>query len=216
MAGNDFPMSGGIPYAVGQPSIVRIPIPNTDGLAIEFKPRGYIPTSGSTSTLFYQDITGKRHLRLDYGYNVKTKTVNYHWNQQGTHANFGVTDHTSTGRGAAGVYKAAKYFRHAGRVLMVVGVAMDIVSIVKASNPLRRATQVVSGMALAWAGCKVVGAGGALGGSFVPVVGTGVGGVGGCVIGGIAGYWGGSRMGDTVYTWAKNTIFTKLTVVAAP
>ncbi len=147
---------------------------------------------------------------------MKTKTVNYHWNQQGTHANFGVTDHKSAGRGSSGVYKAAKYFRHVGRVLMVVGVTIDIVSIVKANNPLRRATQVVSGMALAWAGCKVVGAGGALGGSFIPVIGTGVGGIGGCIIGGAAGYWGGSRVGDTVYTWAENTKFIKLPIVAAP
>ena len=37
------------------------------GLAIEFKPRGKVPAE-LTSTLFFQDVTGKRHLRLDYGY----------------------------------------------------------------------------------------------------------------------------------------------------
>ncbi|VAW78869.1 hypothetical protein MNBD_GAMMA15-1332 [hydrothermal vent metagenome] len=216
MANNDIPMSGGIPYAIGQSSVVRIPIPNTNGLAIEFKPRGRVPFTGSTSTLFYQDITGKRNLRLDYGYNVKTRTVNYHWNQKGTHANFGISDHTPVGKGGAGAYKAAKYFRYAGRALMVVGAAVDIVSIVKANKPLRRATQVIAGWAGAWAGCKVVGAGGAAYGSSVPGYGTAIVGVGGCIIGGLGGYFAGSKMAGVVYDWAENTVFIKVPVVPAP
>jgi hypothetical protein len=40
---SQIPMSGGIPYAAGQSSIVRIPIPGTEGLAIELNPRGRIP-----------------------------------------------------------------------------------------------------------------------------------------------------------------------------
>jgi len=59
----DTPLSGGIPYAIGQASVVRIPIPGTNGLGIELKPRGWTPKGGSTSTLFFQDATGKRHLR---------------------------------------------------------------------------------------------------------------------------------------------------------
>jgi hypothetical protein len=217
MADNDVPMSGGIPYVLGQPSAVRIPIPNTSGLAIEFKPRGRIPPTGSTSTLFYQDKTGRRHLRLDYGYNVKTKTVNYHWNQKGTHAQFGITDHTPAGSGAAGSYKAAKYFKYLGRVLMVVGAAVDIISIVKADKPLRRATKVIAGWAGAWAGCKVIGAGGAAWGTSAgPGPGTAAGGIGGCIIGGFGGYFVGSKVAGVVYDWAENTIFTKLPVVAAP
>src|SRR4249920_3434111 len=61
----DVPMSGGIPYGIGQASVVRIPVPGTNGLCIELRPRGWVPQSGSTSTLFFQDATGKRHLRLD-------------------------------------------------------------------------------------------------------------------------------------------------------
>src|SRR5687768_3219775 len=87
-AAHDVPLSGGIPYAVGQASVVRIPIPGTNGLCIELRPRGRVPAAGSSSTLFFQDATGARHLRLDYGYNVKTRTIDYHWNQKGTHANF--------------------------------------------------------------------------------------------------------------------------------
>jgi hypothetical protein len=69
------PVSGGIPYAVGMPSVVRIPIPNTNGLCIEFRSRGFVPRGHSTSTLFFQDVSGKRHLRLDYGYTSELKPL---------------------------------------------------------------------------------------------------------------------------------------------
>lgn len=148
---NDAPLSGGIPYAARQASAVRIPIPGSNGLCIELRPRGWVPRGGSTSTLFFQDPTGKRHLRLDYGYNVATKTIDYHWNQKGTQRTFGVDDHAPAGRAGQLAHQAAKYFRYAGRVLIVAGVAIDVVSIVRASQPLRRATQVVAGWAGAWA-----------------------------------------------------------------
>jgi hypothetical protein len=210
----DAPISGGIPYAIGQASVVRIPVPGTNGLCIELRARGWTPQGGSTSTLFFQDPTGKRHLRLDYGYNVKTRTIDYHWNQSGTHANFGVADHTPAGQAGEIAYKAAKYFRYAGRVLVVVGVAVDVVSIVQASKPMRRASQVVTGWAAAWAGCEVVGAGGAAVGTLASPLGTAIGGIGGCIIGGIGGYYGGSALAGEVYDWAENTFFTPLPEVS--
>jgi hypothetical protein len=212
----DVPMSGGVPYAVGQASVVRIPVPGTNGLCIELRPKGWVPKSGSTSTLFFQDATGKRHLRLDYGYNVKTRTIDYHWNQQGTHAQFGIADHAPSGRAGAAAYNAAKYFRYAGRVLVVVGVAVDVVSIVQASQPMRRASQVVAGWATAWVGCKVVGAGGAAVGTLASPLGTAIGGIGGCIIGGVGGYYGGSTLAGEVYDWAENTFFTPLPEIEGP
>jgi hypothetical protein len=212
----DAPMSGGIPYAIGQSTIVRIPVPGTNGLCIELRPRGRVPASGSTSTLFFQDPTGKRHLRLDYGYNVRTRTIDYHWNQQGTHANFGVADHTPAGRSGEVGHQAFKYFRHAGRVLVLVGVAIDVVSIAQASKPMRRASQVVAGWAGAWAGCEVVGAGGAALGLLASPLGSAIGGISGCIIGGIGGYYGGSAIGGEVYDWAENTFFTPLEEVPGP
>jgi hypothetical protein len=209
------PFSGGIPYAIGQASVVRIPVPGTNGLAIELTPRGWVPKGGSTSTLFFQDAVGKRHLRLDYGYNVKTKTVDYHWNQKGTGAEFGIPDHTPVGQAGEIAYNAAKYFRYAGRVVMVVGIAIDVVSIVQASRPIRRASQVVTAWAAAWVGCQVVGEGGAAIGTLASPLGTAVGGIGGCIIGGIGGYYGGSSLGGDVYDWAENTFFTPLPVVDA-
>ena len=212
----DVPMSGGIPYAIGQASVVRIPVPGTNGLAIELSPKGWTPKSGSTSTLFFQDPTGNRHLRLDYGYNVKTKTIDYHWNQKGTHAQFGIPDHAPAGSTGRAAYQAARYFRLAGRVLIVVGVAIDVVSVVQASKPLRRASQVVAGWAAAWAGCKLVGAGGAALGTLASPLGTAAGGIGGCVIGGIGGYYGASVLAGEVYDWAEDTFFTPLPEVPAP
>lgn len=214
------PSSGMIPYAVGQASVVRIPIPNTNGLCIEFKPRfpgAWRPKGGSTSTLFFQDMTGKRYLRLDYGFNENTKTINYHWNQKGTNANFGISGHTPVGEVEAFAYKAAKYFRWGGRVLMVVGIAIDVISIVQASKPLKRATEVVAGWAGAWAGCKVVGAGlGTVGTLIEPGLGTAIGGVGGCIIGGAGGYFVGSTIAGEVYDWAEDTFFTPLPEMSKP
>lgn len=212
----DVPWTGGIPYAVGQASVLRIPIPGQPGLCIELRPRGFVPQGGSTSTLFFQDTSGRRHLRLDYGYNVKTKTVDYHWNQKGVAANFGITDHSTVGKAGSAAYQAAKHFRYAGRVLVVVGIAADVVSIAQASKPLRRATEVVAGWAGAWAGCKVVGAGGAVIGSFASPLGTAAGGIGGCIIGGIGGYQVASGMAGRVYDWAEDTVFVPLPTVRAP
>src|SRR5258708_39217304 len=119
-----------------------------------------MPKSGSTSTLFIQDALGKKNLRLDYGYNVKTQTVNYHWNQKGTYQIFGIADHTPVGTAGRMVYKSARYFRYAGRALAVVGVALDVYSVVVADKPLRQATKVAAG----WAGARGGGQGGGGGG----------------------------------------------------
>ncbi len=214
---NNVPMSGAIPVGVGAASVVRIPVPGTNGLAIEFKPRGRVPATGSTSTLFIQGIDGKRHLRLDYGYNVKTQSVNYHWNQKGTNANFGITDHTPVGNAGRAAYQGAKYFRYAGRVLLVVGVVVDVVSIVQASKPLRRTAQVVTAWASAGLGCRAVGAGGAaLGTAIEPGGGTAIGGIGGCILGGIGGYWAGEKISGYIYDWAEGTFFSPLPSAPAP
>lgn len=215
----DAPMAGSIPYAVGQASIVRIPIPGSHGLCIEFRPRfpgDWRPLAGTTSTLFFQDLEGKRQLRLDYGHNPRTKTIDYHWNQEGTLRQFGIATHTPLGAGGRAAYQAAKYFRYAGRVLVVAGVTIDIVSIVRASTPLRRASQVVAGWAGAWIGCKVVGAGGAAIGTAASPIGTAVGGTVGCIIGGFGGYAGASTLAGGVYDWSEGTFFTPVSQVSPP
>ncbi len=209
-------MSGGIPYAIGQSSMVRIPIPGTNGLAIELTGRGWKPKTGSTSTLFFQDVTGKRHLRLDYGHNVRTNTIDYHWNQKSTAEVFKITDHTPAGRAGQTAYESAKYFRYAGRVLVVAGVTLDVIAVVQASKPLRRASQAVAGWAGAWVGCKVVGATGGLFGTSLTPIGTAVVGIGGCIIEGIGGYYGASELAGEVYDWSEDTFFTQLPEAPAP
>jgi len=204
----DAPIDGSIPAALGIPSLVRIPVPGTNGLAIELTPRGWTPKGGSTSTLFIQDISGKRNLRLDYGYNVKSKTIDFHWNQKGTFNEFGIADHAAAGAGGKPLYNGAKYFRYGGRVLLVVGAAIDIYSIVSSSQPLRQATKVASGWVGAWAGCKAFGAGGAYIGTAVePGLGTAIGGIIGCAVGGFIGYEGFSAGAARAYDWAEGTTF---------
>jgi hypothetical protein len=213
----DAPISGAIPVAIGIGSVLRIPVPGTKGLAIELTPRGWTPKGGSTSRLFIQDITGKRNLRLDYGYNKTTQTVDFHWNQQGTAKEFGITDHTVAGAGGEALFKGAKYFRYGGRVLLVVGAAIDIYSIVVASKPLRQATKVVAGWVGAWAMCKAVGAGGAYVGTLAePGLGTAIGGLVGCAAGGFIGYVGFSESAGYAYDWGEGALFTPVPASDTP
>jgi hypothetical protein len=200
-------ITGMIAVGSGIPSVIRIPIPGTNGLAIELTPRGWTPKSGSTSSLFFQSMDGKRHLRLDYGYNKKTNAVEFHWNQKGTKDIFGIENHTPAGNMGEGLFKAAKGFRYAGRVLLVVGAVADVVSIVTAHDKWRQVAAVGGGWAGAWAGAEAGGAGGAwlggLAGSEVPIlgnaVGAAIGGFIGGIGGGIAGYWAGSHVATYVY-----------------
>ncbi|MGC8469277.1 MAG: hypothetical protein ACP5NI_05145 [Acetobacteraceae bacterium] len=207
------PMAGAVP-AGGVASLIRIPIPGTDNLAIELSPRNY--GGKSTSTLFLQDPAGKRLLRLDYGWNPKTKAVDFHWNQKGTFADFGIADHTPAGGFGEALYRGARAFKYLGRTLVVVGVALDVVSIVTASNPLLRTSEVAFGWAGAAAGGEAGGALGAEGGTFAePGLGTAIGGLAGGIVGGIIGYWAGEKVGDFFY-WSADTVFTRLPQTALP
>lgn len=212
------PVSGVIPYAAGLAGVVRIPIPGTNGLGIELTPgpRAWTPKGGTTSAIFFQDEAGRRMLRLDYGFNKVTETIDYHWNQKGTKDVFGVTGHTPAGRGAGAAFHVAKAFHYAGRRLIVLGAVLDGISIVEANRPLRRASQVVAGWAAAWVGCKVVGAGGAAAGLLASPLGSVVGGFGGCIIGSVAFYQGGALVAGEIYDWSEDTFFKPLPEAPAP
>lgn len=186
---------GSVAVPAGMASTVRIPVPGTKGLAIELSPRGWTPKGGTTSTLFIQSLDGKRQLRLDYGFNKTTGAVDFHWNQKGVADVFGKTDHTPAGRGGAALYRGARYFRYAGRALMVVGAATDAYSVVVSDRPFAQLMIVSGGWAAAWAGCKMFGAAGAAGGTAVePGGGTAVGGIAGCFFGAAVGYWAGKTL----------------------
>ena len=204
---------GGVPgsavtVGTGIGSVVRIPVPGTNGLFVELRARGWQPKTGSTSTLFIQDGGGGRQLRLDYGYNRSSGAIDYHWNQSGTFDHFGIRNHAPAGAGGEALYRGARYFRYGGRVLLVVGLAVDLYSIVVAKKRWRQVARVAAGWAGAWAGCEAVGAGGAAAGSFVePGGGTAVGAFAGCVVGGIGGYAGASWAAGNAYDWVEETFF---------
>lgn len=207
-------VSGTAPLVgTGAASVVRIPVPGTNGLFIEFTPRfsgNWRPKGGVTSTVFIQDSQGKRFLRLDYGPNKSTGGVDYHWNQKGTFGDFGIADHTPAGRAGAALYEFSRYFKWGGRVLLVAGAAIDIYSIVIAKRRWYQATRVAAGWGGAWAGCEIAGAWGAGGGSIEPGLGNIIGGVGGCIVGGIAGYAGASWIAGKAYDWVEEIYYERL------
>jgi hypothetical protein len=211
ISAEDEPLSGKAPAALGAGSVLRIPVPRTNGLAIELSPRGWTPKGGSTSSLFIQDISGKRHLRLDFGYNKASGSREWHWNQKGTNADFGISNHTTVGSAEQALGRFAKVYRYAGHVFLVAGIALDVYSIVRSSRPLRRSVQVVSGWAAGAGGCQAVGAGGAgIGTAVAPGVGTAVGGLIGCAIGGFIGYRTAESATGYLYDWAEDTVFAKI------
>jgi hypothetical protein len=211
------PLSGAVPVGIGSAAVVRIPVPGSNGLFIELSPRGFVPKAGSTSTLFIQETSGKRHLRLDYGYNKASGKVDYHWNQKGTHPEFGISDHATVGEGGKLLYKGAKYIRYGGRVLLVVGIAADLYSIAVAKKRWRQTARVLAGWGGAAAGCKLVGAGGAAAGTLIePGGGTAVGGFLGCAAGGVGGYLGASWTAGELYDWVEETFYEPLPETAIP
>lgn len=202
--------SGSVPIGVGVASFARIPVPGTD-LFIQLTPQGRVPPKGSTSVLFIQDATGNRQLRLDYGYNPSTQEIDYHWNQKGTFDDFGIANHTPAGASGEALYNSIKYFKYGGRVLLVVGITLDIYSIVEAKKRWRQVARVAAGWAGAYAGCTLVGEVGAgFGTPEAPGVGTAVGGIAGCVVGSIAGSLGASWAAGVTYDWVEETFFDPL------
>lgn len=211
------PMSGAIPVGVGAASKVRIPMPGSGGLHVEFTARGRVPKGGSDSMLFIQDLAGRRQLRLDFGHNKNTDTINYHWNQKGVYEIFKIHGHTPAGPEGRTLYEGARYFRNVGRTLGIIGITVDLYSIVVAKKRWRRVAQVAAGWTGAVVGCKIVGAGGAvLGTAVTPGPGTAVGGVGGCIAGGIGGYIDAEWAAGELYDWVEETYFEPLPEVEAP
>jgi hypothetical protein len=199
----------------GVASVTRIPVPGTQ-FFVELSPRGWTPPGGSTSALFIQDRTGGRVLRLDFGYNKATGMEDYHWNQKGTFADFGIGDHTSAGPAGEGLFKAAKFLKYGGRVLLIVGIAMDVYSIVEAKKRWRQVLRVAGGWGGAEAGAVIVGEWGAELGSVEPGGGTAAGGIAGGIVGGIFGYFGASWAIGRTYDWVEETYFAPLRLTVSP
>jgi hypothetical protein len=209
-------MSGSVvPVGVGLASVVRIPVPNSGGLHLELKPP---PTydKTSTSTVFIHSADGKKELRLDYGYNKRTHTWDYHWNKEGgVYKTFGIQNHTPTGPGGKVGYHAARVFKWGGRALLVAGAVQDLYAIVQAEDRVREIARVAGCWGGGAIGAKAVGAGGAAVGTFVePGGGTMVGGFVGGVLGGIGGCALGAWGAVKVHDYVKETLFTPLPEVS--
>lgn len=160
---------------------------------------------------------GRRHLRLDYGFNKGTGLIDFHWNQSGTSAEFGIIDHTPAGRSGEALYRGAKYLKYGGRILLVVALGVDVYSVVVAKKRWRRGVRVLAGWGGAWTGCEVVGAGGAAAGTAVePGGGTAIGGFLGCMVGGVAGSAGASWVTGKAYDWIEETFFEPLSETSPP
>jgi RHS repeat-associated protein len=162
---------------------------------------------GSTSVFFLNRLPeGKsfKGLRLDYGFNKTTSSVNWHWNQKGSFADFLIADHAVASANAARAGVLLKYGGIASRGLLAVGVAVDAYSLTTQaytsfqtgewSNTTTEAARIAGGWAGAWAGAEALGTAGAwLGAPFGPA-GMAVGGFVGGLVGGALGYYGVSRV----------------------
>jgi len=209
-------MPGSAQVALGAARVVRIPIPGVQGMFLELTPRGWTPRGGTTSTLFIQTISGDRHLRLDYGYNMKTQTIDYHWNVRKAASIFGVSDHTAASAFDRALYRGAKYFNHAGAVMIALGAVADLNSIVVARRRWRQALRVSAGWLGAWQGCIHGGRLGATAGEIFSPAGMMAGGIVGCA----AGAWCGEALSAAatgqVYDLAEELYYEPLPQVRPP
>jgi hypothetical protein len=162
------------------------------------------PTSHAYLNRVSPPSTGWRGLRLDYGFNVKTGTSNWHWNHKGG-GGFGITNHALASPSARNFARTMKVLKPLGRGAVLLNAGLDGYSLANQINQSRQtgnwsntrneAASIAGGWGGAWAGAKAGGALGATIGSFGGPLGTVIGGAAGGIIGGGLGYWGGSSAG---------------------
>ena len=131
----------------------------------------------------------------------------YHVNQKGMHGLFGASDISPIAAADLPAARGLRFARTGGRVLLIVGVAVDAYTLTQSAvqsahsgtpRPLlAQAVRVAGSWGGAWAGAKLMCAGGALATSE-----TGPGAVVGCIvggaIGGFAGYYGADWIADMI------------------
>lgn len=167
---------------------VKVSVGKRDFIASLRPPAGAKLPKGGTTSVF--QITAadnpNKGIRVDYGYNKTTKSVNWHWNQEGAHANFRITDH-HTGIGAARLGTAVDVIRRTGPYLAIVGVAISVKDIYSSPTPDYEAARQATGWAGALAGSGVGAKGGAAVGASIGGLFGGVGAAPGVVVGGFVG-----------------------------
>jgi len=108
-------------------------------LPVELSPRGFVPQGRFNVHGFHSGCYRQKNISGSTTAIIfKTQTIDYHWNQKGTYNTFKIADHTTVGTAGRVAYKAAKYLKWGGRVLLVVGNCVRRVvdrSVIKASPP---------------------------------------------------------------------------------
>jgi len=131
----------------------------------------------------------------------------YHVNQKGMHGLFGASDISPIGAADLPAARGLRYARIGGRIFLIVGVAVDAYTLgssaaksIERGTPrpvLAQAVRVAGSWGGAWAGAKLMCAGGAL-----ATAETGPGAALGCIlggaIGGFAGYFGADWIADMI------------------
>jgi hypothetical protein len=128
-------LSGIQPYALEQPCVVHIPVPGSNGLCLVLQPRTRVPASGSAAALYLHYAAEGQHLRLDYGYSNRTRAVYYHWQHDRTHADVALTRRRCDRDRGRVACSGVRYYRYRGRALLVVGRAIDEISVVEVGPP---------------------------------------------------------------------------------
>jgi hypothetical protein len=134
----------------GKIAIAHIPIPGTNGLFVELRPRGHAASTGPASTLYVRDLTRGQQLRLDFSYQPADRRLQYHWSPYGSLDDLTADDASAHKRGEPGAYSAAKQYRCAGRDLILLGLPVDAYRIVIARPWWRQATREVAGWLGTW------------------------------------------------------------------
>jgi hypothetical protein len=126
-------LSGRQPYVFDGPCVVHMPVPGSHGLCVVLQPRYRVPACGSAAALFLHYAAAGQHLRLDYGYSNRDRAFHYHWQHDRTHADAGLTRKRRDSVAGHVANGGTRYYRFRGRALLLLGRAIDEISIVEAT-----------------------------------------------------------------------------------
>lgn len=164
------------------------------------------PRPNSSSSIFWQNVSGKKHGRLDRHVVTLKGGIQPYGNVPRTHLNytsgtgFFKYDHGLSPRGGTYLHYSAIFIRRSGGAMMALGAVTDAYSLATSSNKASEASRIAGGWAGAYYGAQYLGTQlAAYGASYGPY-GIMAGGLAGSIGGGALGYWGGSLMGSLSYS----------------
>jgi len=123
-------LSGRQPYPSDRPQVVHMPVPGSTGLCVVLQPRHRVPACGSAAALFLHYAAEAQHLRLDYGYSNRDRTVHYHWQPDLTYVDAGLGHLRRIDVPGPVAHGGRRYYRFRGRALVLEGRGLHEISIV--------------------------------------------------------------------------------------